>query len=375
MGLSLSSHDFTRFEGASRALLSPLAYPSVDVWRGEVLRTVRELLGADVGLFMLSSAPVVHFSESMDEAALAGYNRPLEGADGEGVRLSDPVIRRWLSERRRTRQEVFHNAAVDALLAPYGMRLADSSLHSEGMERARMRDQSSLFSSFRGGEAMVQCGYARPGQGMLGETALPLLQLLLPSFQAGLDALARLGEQRAAFDALDEAVAAFGPDGTELHRNPALVALLAESPGAEAVELALTRLARSVRLMAFRTYREPRPDPPLPSVEVRTPAGRFALRAALLGPGVFGGGGSVLVSVTRSGGPVLPGAASVRARFGLTKREAEVALLAAEGLSNDAIAERLYVSPHTVRHHVESVLAKMAIPSRSALALHLLAAP
>jgi DNA-binding NarL/FixJ family response regulator len=38
--------------------------------------------------------------------------------------------------------------------------------------------------------------------------------------------------------------------------------------------------------------------------------------------------------------------------------------LIAEGLTNAGIAERLFVSPKTVDHHVSAVLAKLDVPSR-----------
>jgi DNA-binding NarL/FixJ family response regulator len=50
-----------------------------------------------------------------------------------------------------------------------------------------------------------------------------------------------------------------------------------------------------------------------------------------------------------------------------------VALLAAEGLSNAAIAQRLRLSAHTVRHYLERVLTRLGLHSRKALALHLMA--
>ena len=51
-----------------------------------------------------------------------------------------------------------------------------------------------------------------------------------------------------------------------------------------------------------------------------------------------------------------------------------MALLAAEGLSNAAIAQRLRLSAHTVRHYLERVLTRLGLHSRTALALHLMAA-
>ncbi len=55
----------------------------------------------------------------------------------------------------------------------------------------------------------------------------------------------------------------------------------------------------------------------------------------------------------------------------LSKREYQVAELVAQGLTNQEIAERLFVSPRTVETHVGRVLAKLEIASRSGVARRL----
>jgi pimeloyl-ACP methyl ester carboxylesterase/DNA-binding CsgD family transcriptional regulator len=49
---------------------------------------------------------------------------------------------------------------------------------------------------------------------------------------------------------------------------------------------------------------------------------------------------------------------------GLTKREGEVLEYVAQGLNNSQIAERLYISPKTVRNHITNIFSKLEIQSR-----------
>ena len=57
----------------------------------------------------------------------------------------------------------------------------------------------------------------------------------------------------------------------------------------------------------------------------------------------------------------------VLSQHGVTGREAEVLRLLADGLTNAAIAERLYLSVRTVETHVSSLLSKLHVGGRGHL--------
>ncbi|HTK09743.1 MAG TPA: response regulator transcription factor [Ktedonobacteraceae bacterium] len=48
----------------------------------------------------------------------------------------------------------------------------------------------------------------------------------------------------------------------------------------------------------------------------------------------------------------------------LTDREREVLSLIAQGYTNQAIAERLVISPRTLRNHISSIFSKLQVTSR-----------
>jgi non-specific serine/threonine protein kinase len=59
---------------------------------------------------------------------------------------------------------------------------------------------------------------------------------------------------------------------------------------------------------------------------------------------------------------------SKQAVGGLTRREREVAALAAEGKSNREIAEALVISVRTTKTHISHILAKLSLSTRAQLA-------
>jgi two-component system nitrate/nitrite response regulator NarL len=54
----------------------------------------------------------------------------------------------------------------------------------------------------------------------------------------------------------------------------------------------------------------------------------------------------------------------------LTEREREVIQLIGEGIKNRQIAERMYISEATVRHHLTSVFAKLGVADRFELVIY-----
>lgn len=171
-----------------------------------------------------------------------------------------------------------------------------------------------------------------------------------------------------ALDALSDAVAVFGAGGTLLSANRAMREAL-EDPADPTLRDEVARTVAAARA-AFR--RGPSSDGEEPvSREVRVRGGIVALRASrlpALGHGLEGG---LLVALRPGPGTALSGAA-LRARFGLSPQEGRVATLLAEGATNEEVACRLNISPHTARHHVGRVLAKLRVRSRSAVAAALL---
>ena len=170
-------------------------------------------------------------------------------------------------------------------------------------------------------------------------------------------------------DVTGQALVLYGMDGRELTQNPVLRRILAQDQERDALQDHIRGVVKSV-LAGIPQNGEPRGRAPRHNDgtrrEVATSQAAYRLRGNLVGRNALGHGTVVLVSVDRVAFQV-PAPDSIRARYGLTLRELQVASLLMHRLTNAEIARMLSISPHTARHHTESVLAKFGVRSREAL--------
>jgi DNA-binding CsgD family transcriptional regulator len=197
---------------------------------------------------------------------------------------------------------------------------------------------------------------------------LPVVSLRC-ALAAGLRTLDRLAEWRStlgqAFDDVDTGMAIFGNDGArQVARNTRWDELMEEEPERDRLVELIERQARQAAGSGQCLREEDR--------ELALAGGTYRLAASRAAAGTLLPEAAVLVLVDQLSS-ALPTTRELRVSFGLRGREPQVALLAAEGLSNAAIAERLRLSAHTVRHYLERVLDRLGLHSRTALALHLMA--
>jgi DNA-binding NarL/FixJ family response regulator len=91
-----------------------------------------------------------------------------------------------------------------------------------------------------------------------------------------------------------------------------------------------------------------------------------AIRAVASGQALFGPAVATrLINFFQALGPVAEPSSPAQVFPELTDREREVLRLIAQGLNNSQIAERLVISPKTVRNHITSIFSKLQVADRA----------
>jgi DNA-binding CsgD family transcriptional regulator/PAS domain-containing protein len=377
MSLHLSSHDLTRLGAATEALLAPAHGDPWAWWRGVETR-VRELFpGSNVMLSMPEGDRLRNDSESIDDSARRRISEltAVDLSAGHFL-IRDPAVEAWVAYRRQHRVEVWNTARNLRIIAEMGYDGDRSVFINEGLYAASMHGLCGLSYESPLGEAFLQVGYPRGRASRFADDS-QLLALLLPAYRAGHHAAFGYARRESALaatlDAAGEALLVVAPDGRTLHRSAALVRLLSADPERDAVLRELDAAALALRAHAA-ARRGPLADGgPLlargAARAVATGAARYTVRASFASELVWGTPGTVLVAVDAE--RALPAPAALPGTLGLTRREAEVARLLAERLSNAEVAAALGVSAHTARHHTERVMHKLGVGTRAEVAARL----
>jgi len=362
MAVHLSSDTLARLGEAQTTLLSPLAERDTEAWGRAVNEALCALFRAETAVAVLPSRAVV--ARNFDERGFEVIEHFLVEPMQTGGAAPDPGVMEVGRRRRARGLGVMTWPIIDRLL---GGQLLASPYYHESVRALCAQHHHGMFlpqGLEPGAYAQVEVYHTHGARNPFGVDGADVMALLVPAYRAGVAALTRLGRQRAALDALGTPVAVIDVDGRTAHRNEAFERALAADPQRLRVAAAVEAFARDLATPegGFR-----------PERRVRTAAGTYGLSGTLMPEGSpFGPGPCVIVSLDPPASP-WPAPDALRQRFGMTRREAEVALLLARGLANNDAADALCISPHTVRRHTERVMAKLAVEARGQVAAAILA--
>lgn len=367
MTLALTAADRRALVRASVLLTSPLVFPDADEWRRAVNRQLKALFVADTAAFLLPGVDGdVYFSEEHDPAEGAKYVHLTPPAPREGETVWERAVATRVSTINtlygRDTGRYYASAYYNEYAGANGARHALAAMLPLAPGKPDPH-RMAIVSLWRSADTGA-------GGGPFGRRERQLLELLFPSLSAGVEALSRWHQHRAdllnAVEVLGQAVLVCGPDGRVLHETAALTTALAGDREAAMLRASLLSVAvgagRRTR-PAVHSARQPT-SPPL--IELRTAHAEYVARASVCDDG-RARGSLILVSLERLT-PTVPSAEELRRRFGLTEREAEVALLLSMRRTNQEIAAALGVSTHTARHHTENVMRKIGSTSRAEVA-------
>lgn len=168
-----------------------------------------------------------------------------------------------------------------------------------------------------------------------------------------------------ALDTLDQGLAFLDSMGREQHANPAFLKEIASATDGHLLRSHVTQFARTVWGQAACARLGEQVER-LDARAIPGARGEYRLQGTYIGADLFGMGPTVMVALDAPR-PDPFDADGLRKRFKLTRKQCNVVRLLAEGLRNDEIAQRLFLSPHTVRHHIEQIRLRVGGHTRAAI--------
>lgn len=372
MSYSFTARDLANVE---RALTRLTQWPrSADAWAADACIAIRDLVGGDYSMLSQQTRSE-HRYHSPDTPAdiRAAVEQIVPKMTVETP--ADPSIAGLLALERAGAFDTWSAGSLDALLDGQFTRGA---MFREVVEPAGMCDVVGITSLAGDRVSRIAVGFVRAED--RDERSIALMRLVRPAFDAGIAIGQRLAATRdgllAAFDIAGDGVLLLARGGREIYRSRLLERLLAADPERARIEAAARRIGETVAALHHTKRRDVRDvlaGSPL-TVPVSTRRAVYTLRGGALPAEIPGLPDAVALVHVRAPQAALLDVDTVRARFGIPQRVAEVAILLAERRSNAEIAARLGISTHTARRHTERVLAALGVASRTQVAAALYAA-
>lgn len=339
-----------------------------DAWATDVCYAVRDLLEGDHSVFSEQVPGAMRYLTPDAPSDVRSSLDKLVPRMTSARPVEQPIARLLVLERSGA-FDAWSSASLDVLLDGQFTR---GPFYQELVLPSGMREVVGLTTRARGRVSRISVGY-RGVRHRGAEHAVSLLRLLRPAFEAGAGIAERQHQIRLALvssvEVAGDGILLLTADGRELHRNAALDRLLLGDPDREAIRSAARRLAQVIGALHASRSGARRglalDGPPLTST-MSTHRGVYTLRAGAAPSGLGFPSGTSLVLVRAPSTRVRID--ELRERFGLSRREGEVAILLAERRTTAEIARQLGISPHTVRRHVERVLAALNVTARADVA-------
>jgi len=360
MALRLSSADLAAIERANRTLLAPFAYDDNESWRRAAARAVEACIAGDGSSFALPIPGVALIAAAPEVArALTAVDPPPEWVVRAltvrrrelGLTVSD-----WeeMFDANQVKRTLFYNEVVrpQGLLAPVTM-----------MRETGMGPIPATLSVYFADERSARRHLHRRKE---------LLRLLYPAYCAGLETYLAFRQCGAALTALSEdaaiGVLVLDKNGRLLRENAFFQQMISCEPERDRLRAEIARAVRG--LLALPLQGNPSSGARQANSECRTATGRYRIAATLLDHPWLNDSVQAIALVHRVDSQRTD-AKELAARFSLTHREIEGALLLRNGLSSREIALQLGISVNTARRHIESILLKLDVHSRTAAAAKL----